>query len=606
MTPSGETEGDGVRGSRFGDEPTAASRATAPLRGAAATLCAAAAAACASIVACAGAPEEQAPGRLADWSVAEGYSLEIVSEGLELPTSLTPVPAPGRAPSAPRWFVTELRGAIRTIANDGTIARFADLTTFTPEHEWPEDQGEAGLGALCLAPEQGYVFVTYAYRDEEGVLRNGISRFRATPWSFEGPPTERRDYRELLADTRSAFSHQIGSCIVDGDSLYVGVGDGGDPAATRDPAIPLGKILRLTLDGEPHPANPWPKAEARQAAVHAYGLRNPFGLRLVGGRLFGAENGIRLDRLHEIRAHSDHGWDGTDRSIAMNSLAVFIPTIGPAHLAHAAPGSRALAPAPDAVQPHRFVIAASNSQQGPGIVDAHYDWDRRVVLRAPAYIVRFEGDLRRQAVTGVAVMDDGIYFTTIFPTADGGSLLVARYDPESAHTRIIGKSDGDLLAKYNCLGCHSLDGVGGRVGPALDRTAVLHRVSTQVNARSYAELVARLDAIDDPEIARGRAARHEVLEAPERRRVWTWLVNRLVQPSFDHPETKMPELGISRAEAEAIAERLVGGSLHSRIIKFASNRFFAGGAVVGAAAASGLFLAAAVLLWWRRRRGSDG
>jgi hypothetical protein len=181
-------------------------------------------------------------------------------------------------------------------------------------------------------------------------------------------------------------------------------------------------------------------------------------------------------------------------------------------------------------------------------------------------------------------------------------LLVARYDPAHMHTRIIGKDEGDLFTKYGCLGCHALDGVGGHVGPALDRNSLIHRVATRVMDPSYGELVARLDQIDDAKISRGRAARHEVLEAPRQRKAWTWIVNRLVQPSFDFPEAQMPEVGISRADAEAIAERLVGGSLRSRIIKFVNNKFFAGGAALGAAAASGLLLMVSALVWWRRAR----
>jgi len=563
----------------------------------------AAIAACAATAAAPVSADDATPKPLAEWAVEEGYALEIVARGLELPTSLTPVPVRGASPGAPRWLVTELRGAIRTIANDGTVAAFAELPTFAPTGEWPEATGEAGLGALCLAPEHGYVFVTYAYRDELGVLRNGISRFSARPWSFEGPPTERRDFKQLLADTPSSFSHQIGACVVAGDSLYVSVGDGGDPAKANDLATPLGKILRLTLDGLPHPANPWPEATPQQAAVHAYGLRNPFGLTMAGGHLFAAENGIALDRLLEIRAGSDYAWDGTDRSIATNALAVFVPTIGPAHLVHAPPGSPALAPANLAADPDRFVIAASDSQQGPGIVDVRYDLARGMVLRAPAYIARFEGHQRGQGVTGVAVAEEGIYFTPILPTDDGGSVLVARYDPAHAHSRVLGRDEGDLLAKYNCLGCHSLDGVGGRVGPALDRNSVIHRVDTRVSDPSYEALVARLDRLEDPAIARGRAARHEVVDAPPKRKVWTWVVQRLMQPKFDDPDAQMPEVGIPRAEAEAIAQRLVGsGSLRLRLAKLLASPDFVRGAAAGAAAASALLLAAATLWGWRRRR----
>jgi glucose/arabinose dehydrogenase len=580
-----------------------AARPTASARSSPAFRFLAAIALCTATTAAPVSAEDAAPKPLAEWGVEAGYALEIVASGLELPTSLTPVPVRGASPGAPRWFVTELRGAIRTIAHDGTVAPFAELSTFAPTGEWPEATGEAGLGALCLAPEHGYVFVTYAYRDEQGVLRNGISRFGARPWSFEGPAAERRDFLELLADTPSSFSHQIGACVVAGDSLYVSVGDGGNPASASDLATPLGKVLRLTLDGAPHPANPWPEASPQQAAVHASGLRNPFGLSMAGGKLSAAENGIALDRLLEIRAGRDYAWDGTDRSIATNALAVFVPTIGPAHLVHAPPGSPALAPAGRDVEPDRFVIAASDSQQGPGIVDVLYDRERGMVLRAPAYIARFEDRQRGQAVTGVAVADDGIYFTTILPTAEGGSLLVARYDPAHAHSRILGRGEGDLLAKYNCLGCHSLDGVGGRVGPSLDRNSVIHRVDTRVSDPSYAALVARLDLLDDPRIARGRAARHEVLDAPRDRKVWTWVVHRLMQPSFDYPDAQMPEVGIPRAEAEAIAQRLVGGgSLRLRIAKLLANMDFVRGALAGASAASGLLLAAAALWWWRRRR----
>ena len=84
--------------------------------------------------------------------------------------------------------------------------------------------------------------------------------------------------------------------------------------------------------------------------------------------------------------------------------------------------------------------------------------------------------------------------------------------------------------------------------------------------------------------------------------MWTWIVNRLMMPSFDRPDAQMPEMGITREEAEAIAEQLVGGSLRSRIRKFVSNKYFAGGLAVGAAGASGALVVAALAFWLVRRR----
>ncbi len=46
------------------------------------------------------------------------------------------------------------------------------------------------MAGICLDPDHGYVFVTYAYRDEAGILRNGISRFSAQPLTFAGKPQE--------------------------------------------------------------------------------------------------------------------------------------------------------------------------------------------------------------------------------------------------------------------------------------------------------------------------------------------------------------------------------------------------------------------------------
>ena len=128
-----------------------------------------------------------------------------------MPTAIAVVPSPGPGPKAPKMFVTELRGGVKTVANDWTVAAFTKVETFKPEVEWPDAAGEGGMAGICLAPEQGYVFVTYTHRDKYGVLRNGLSRFTTTPRTFEGPAADRRDYLELFEKEPSAFSHQIGA-----------------------------------------------------------------------------------------------------------------------------------------------------------------------------------------------------------------------------------------------------------------------------------------------------------------------------------------------------------------------------------------------------------
>lgn len=533
---------------------------------------------------------------LDEWSVREGYSLAVAARGFVLPTSVVAVPAPGSAPTSPRFFVAELRGKIKTIAKDGSVSELTAIPTFLPNAEWPDYAGEAGLGSLCLDPAHGYLFATYAYRDGGGVLRNGISRFSLQPETFEGKLGDAKNYSESLAKTPGAFSHQIGSCVVSGDSLIISIGDGGNPAKSHDLETPLGKIIRLTLDGAPYPENPFFAAGGFRASVFAYGLRNTFGLALVGGRLFAAENGIELDRFEEIRPGVDHGWDGTDASITMNALSVFSPTIGPAHVAHAAPDNKVFEPTPV----DRFLIAASNAKQGPGVVNVSLDMKQNVVIEAPRYFVRYDGNANGQGVTGIALTDDGLYFAPLLPVGESGVVLVTRFEPAKKHTSIIGQKQGDPLVKRACLGCHLLNGVGGNVGPALDFNSVYTRTETKVLDPSYAKIVERLDAMTEESMVLGRKARHEVLDAPRDTKVRTWVINRIMNPKFDMPDAQMPALGIERQEAEQIADRLIGSPPRSKTSEVLhSGRFLAGIAGGFAFASLGFGL---VFLVVRRRR----
>ncbi|HWP10229.1 MAG TPA: PQQ-dependent sugar dehydrogenase [Ramlibacter sp.] len=527
----------------------------------------------------------------ASWAVEEGYSLRVLARGFSLPTSLAAVPQASAEPGAPKLFVTELRGAIKVIANDDSVSEFARITTFAPKKDWPDLQGEAGMAGICLDPDHGYIFVTYAYRDASGVLRNGISRLRAQPHTFAGKVQEQRDIGRFLAGETSAFSHQIGNCVVHDGLLYVSIGDAGNPSLSANVESSLGKVLRLTLDGEPAPGNPFASGAALAPRVFAFGLRNTFGLAFARQRLFAAENGVGLDRFLELRAGRDYHWNGTDASIAMNAAAVFVPTIGPVQMVHVAPGTDGLRPSDH----DRFLIAASNGEQGPGVVVVDYSLADSSVLAAPRYLVRFEGQKWGVAVTGVALTRDGVCFVPILPVDGSGVVLVTRYQPAAAHGTILGKSiKGNLLAASGCLGCHSRSGAGGRVGPALDNNSLRTRIETRVLSAGYAEQVARLDAINDATVAAGRDARHEVLAAGPDARVRVWVINRLLNPKFDEPDAQMPNLNLTRETAESLAAELLGPGKGNRWLAIVSEKGFLKGALAGAFAAALLALVVAL------------
>ncbi|MDA0347754.1 MAG: PQQ-dependent sugar dehydrogenase [Verrucomicrobia bacterium] len=161
-----------------------------------------------------------------DYAVAEGFRLEIDSQGYRFPTAIAFVPNPGTNPDSPLYFVTEIRGRLMVVSNDRTVRTFAeDFFKLEPVLELPEVAGEIGMAGLCLEPENGYIFVSYAYEDEAGLYRNGISRFQSEPGVFSLQPTSRKELAPIFKNYLSAVSHQIGPIAIYDGNIYVSIGD---------------------------------------------------------------------------------------------------------------------------------------------------------------------------------------------------------------------------------------------------------------------------------------------------------------------------------------------------------------------------------------------
>lgn len=73
----------------------------------------------------------------------------------------------------------------------------------------------------------------------------------------------------------------------------------------------LGKIVRITTDGQPAPGNPFIKDAADKPEIYSYGHRNPDGLDInpVTGELWESEFGPRGgDEINIIRPGRNYGW----------------------------------------------------------------------------------------------------------------------------------------------------------------------------------------------------------------------------------------------------------------------------------------------------------
>jgi glucose/arabinose dehydrogenase len=492
-----------------------------------------------------------------DWAVADDVVVDMDTEGFRLPSAIAFVPKPGTRPKDPLYFVTELRGAVKVVTNDRTVHTFAEnFVVSRPVKELPDIEGETGLAGICLDPNTGYVFVTFAYTDATGVLRNNIVRFATDPHTFAIRPTAAVAFTALFAGYESVPSHQIGGCRVDRDTLFVSVADARETGQAQALDSLLGKVLRMTPDGRPVTSNPFYDRgnPARPAGfVWAYGLRNPFGLHVADGKVIVADNGSGVDRVLEAKRGVNYLWDGTDTSIATNAVAVITPSVGPVQVDYYRGGSEHLPPTYE-----RSLFVAMSAPHVAGVMAIGYEPKTGTVLAPPRQIVRFVGP-GRQVVVGVALGPDGLYFVPLMPDAGGRSAVFkVRRDPGRRHPiRIVENQPELLLAQRGCLGCHRLGAAGGTLGPSLDREPLSQRVRARVEAHGYTESLRALDRSESEPYRSYRAAREAVLNSSGERKLQTWVKYRIMEPRFDDAHAQMPNLKVPEVEAEILARYLL-------------------------------------------------
>ena len=140
---------------------------------------------------------------------------------------MTGIPAPAMARArltigpAPSIFTASAPASTAR----ATAAFASDFVDLQVEEELPSGKGQGGLAGICLDPDHGYVFVTFAYQDDRGVLRNNIIRFETEPGRFGVRPLGQTEITEIFREQPSGLAHQIGPCVVHDGSLYVSVGE---------------------------------------------------------------------------------------------------------------------------------------------------------------------------------------------------------------------------------------------------------------------------------------------------------------------------------------------------------------------------------------------
>src|SRR5215471_4967725 len=150
-----------------------------------------------------------------------------------------------------RMLVTEKIGPIWLVAADGQ--KITPLGG-TPAVWW---QGQSGMLGVYLSPTYATddnIYVTYI---EPGDYGGGQALARAKLNLGRVPRLENFEviWRQLPRGKGGQAGAQI-AFSPDGQYLFMTVGDRQRMTPAQDPNQPVGKILRLTLDGKPAPGNP--------------------------------------------------------------------------------------------------------------------------------------------------------------------------------------------------------------------------------------------------------------------------------------------------------------------------------------------------------------
>ena len=200
--------------------------------------------------------------------------IEKILDQLVLPVQITHA-----GDGSGRIFVVEQQGRISIIRNGvPNKTPFLDITDRVNCCE------ERGLFNVAFPPSflaSQHVYLSYSNSNDDTV----ISRFTTT----DNPDVADSASEEILLTVDQPHHVHNGGRLVFGPNdgyLYVGMGDGGSdgyPAHfPQDPALLLGKILRIDVESGIQPyevpaSNPFVADEGFRAEIWALGLRNPWG-----------------------------------------------------------------------------------------------------------------------------------------------------------------------------------------------------------------------------------------------------------------------------------------------------------------------------------------
>jgi aldose sugar dehydrogenase len=215
-------------------------------------------------------------------------------------------------------IVTEKSGDIRVVDSDGTLS---DPIKGVPP---VLARGQGGLLDIAIDPDFAKTHrIFFTFSEPRGGEMTGVSVGRGildeqqlalndvSVIFHSQPSTDTSKSGVSNQGSRIAFDHQ--------GNIFVTIGDRGalsnwpvsNEERAQDLDSDLGKILRITADGQPARDNPFSKKPGALPEIWALGVRDPQGLAInpASGRLWETEHGPQGgDEVNIITAGSNYGW----------------------------------------------------------------------------------------------------------------------------------------------------------------------------------------------------------------------------------------------------------------------------------------------------------
>jgi glucose/arabinose dehydrogenase len=430
-------------------------------------------------------------------------------------TQITTLRLPWRIAFLPdgRMLITEKVGGLALVTQDGDKVSVANV----PEVLW---KGQGGMLGVYVSPHYAKDQSVYLTYSEPGQPEGSSLALARAQLKISKDAASLEGLKVIWRDGERGNGGQFGAAIAfspDGKYLVLAVGERQRMTPAQDPNQPLGKILRLTLDGKPAPGNPmagktgtatvpvidpprdtelaktapvvrtytFPGPNLTPAETWASGFRTPYGLAFApDGRLWELEHGPRGgDELNLIEPGKNYGWPLVSYGYNYNGVAIpgadkrpdlakpviyWVPVIAPGNLMFY---KGAMFP-----QWNGSALASGLSSMaliritfdGKGGAKAVQRWDLgfrvRDVEEAPdgaLWVLEDAnpGGVYRLTPLGMPVSAPKVHEAEPVAPPTGGTGMPSASGPEHVKS---------IIANNNCLVCHRIGQDGSEIGPSLN------------------------------------------------------------------------------------------------------------------------------------------